>query len=240
MTTRKEIDKREDYCTGRPKCFLCVSGITDKFYECSYPYYEGWRPCSTGTECAVAGYHTSTPCRATRNGGGDENLEGSNESISGNSSLSSYPEDSSSLITDNKSRENFFEKLEWWHWLLAGVAIFLIVGIIVSLLIRLGIHIRRRRKRNDMELEEAKEKGKGMSPAATVLCMSPRHQQERSIREQEGEEEDGEEAEEEVRDRVGGSIISSSDSTSTPNSNTSSGGSNISPNRAERDLVNTL
>lgn len=233
MVTHRVIHKKEDYCTGRPKGFLCISGITNRFYECSYPHYEGWRPCSTGTECTVVGYHTSTPCKAPRGGGNEnENTEDSHGSRLGNFTSSSSYMESSSLVINGKNGENVFEKLEWWHWLLIGVGIFLVVGIVVSLLIRLAIHLKRKKGMNDLGLEEGMEKKKEASPEATVLCISPHHQQERVEENKKREE---------VRNHVDESIISSSDSTSTTNSATSSGGGNkISQNRVDRDLINTM
>lgn len=248
MNTRRRLAKREDYCIGRPKGFLCVSGVTDMYYECSYPHYEGWRHCSFGTECTVVGHHLSTPCKAPRReeeeeeeGRGAGTTEDSYGSKAGNNSSSASME-SSLPGTNNKGGENVFEKLEWWHWLLIGVAVFLVLGIIVSFVIRFAIYFKRKKKRNDLELEEAKEKKEGMSPEATVLCMDAQRRQEREA-ENHGEEE--------RQENVNESIISSSDSTSTLNSNTDSNPSSSTDktnntnessksNKVDRDLINTM
>ena len=235
-------DKREDYCTGRPKGFLCINGVTDKYYECSYPYYEGWRFCGTGTMCTVVGLHSSTPCKAPRGGGEEDNddREDGQDSVVGNSS--STLEEGSSKVGE-KGDGNIFEKLKWWHWLLIGVAAFLILGVIISFLIRLWIHMSKKRKerKDDPEWKGEQSKAgynkKGMSPAATVLCISSHAQ----INEVDRKADVGSSS-------VNESVVTTTDSTSTTigSSSSSSSSSNSdndikeTPNLRNRELMNTM
>lgn len=53
-----------DYCVGVPSGFLCVEGVTDKFYECNGPFYQGWRDCGAGARCVRVGHFATNPCSA--------------------------------------------------------------------------------------------------------------------------------------------------------------------------------
>lgn len=51
-----------DYCEGVPSGYLCVKGVTDKYYECNGPFYEGWRDCGAGSQCVRVGHFATNPC----------------------------------------------------------------------------------------------------------------------------------------------------------------------------------
>ena len=120
----------EDYCVGVPSGFLCVAGVTDKFYECNGPFYQGWRECGAGARCVRVGHFATNPCSAPSGSDGRNS-----------STTPGLPAPAESTGAEPAG-------LSWVLWLCVGVASTVVVGAAVGGLVWAARKRQARRRKN--------------------------------------------------------------------------------------------
>ena len=129
----KRRGTEESYCAGKQHGYLCVEGVSSKYYECNLPYFSGWRTCGTGTQCKVVGLHVTNPCEAVIGRDGEDSQEQNQTQ-------------NSSVYLPTPYKASSLEDLTWWNWALIGLGLFLLVGALVSVGIGLTLHLRERKR----------------------------------------------------------------------------------------------
>ena len=111
------LHAEEDYCVGVPSGFLCIEGVTDKFYECNGPFYQGWRDCGAGARCVRVGHFATNPCSAASGSTGSQK---------------STPPPAPPVSTGSAAAVAEPAGVSWVVWLCVGVASTVVVGAAVG------------------------------------------------------------------------------------------------------------